>query len=56
MAKYRVLKRFRDIKNGKVYKPNTVIEMTVKRAKEAENNLKEFGGSFFKRIEEKGDE
>lgn len=49
MAKFKVLKTFRDIHTQEVYAGNTEIEMTVKRAKEVEKNL---DGSFLERIEE----
>lgn len=39
MAKYKVLKKFRDTHTRKVYKQNSEIEMTVKRADEVEKNL-----------------
>lgn len=48
MAKYKVLKKFRDIHTKEVYKPNIEIEMTVKRANEVEKNL---DGSFLLRID-----
>lgn len=48
MAKYKVLKTFRDKETREVYKPNTEIEMTVKRAEEVEKNL---DGSFLERID-----
>lgn len=50
MAKYKVLKKFRDIHTKEVYKANTEIEMTVKRADEVEKNL---DSSFLKRIDKK---
>lgn len=49
MAKFKVLKNFRDIHTNEIHKENTEIEMTVKRAKEVEKNL---DGSFLDRIEE----
>lgn len=49
MAKFKVLKNFRDIHTNEIHKENTEIEMTVKRAKEVEKNL---DGSFLERIEE----
>lgn len=49
MAKYRVLKPFRDTHTKEVYKKNETIEMTVKRAAEVEKNL---DSSFLKRVEE----
>lgn len=48
MAKFKVLKTFRDIHTQEVYTEDTEIDMTVKRAKEVEKNL---GGSFLDRIE-----
>ena len=53
MAKYRVLQRFRDIHTKEEYEPNQEIEMTVKRAKEAIENLKKYDGEFLERIDEK---
>lgn len=50
MAKYKVLKKFRDTHTKEVYKANTAIEMTVKRAEEVEKNL---DGSFLERIDNK---
>lgn len=50
MAKYKVLKQFRDIHTKKIYEPNTEIEMTVKRAEEVAKNL---DGSFLERIDNK---
>lgn len=50
MAKYKVLKKFRDKETKEVYKPNTEIEMTVKRASEVAKNL---DGSFLERIDNK---
>ncbi len=52
MAKYKVLKAFRDIHTNEVYKVNSEIEMTVKRANEVEKNL---DSSFLVRIDEKDD-
>ena len=49
MAKYKVLKQFRDIETKQVYDVNKEIEMTVKRANEVEKNL---DSSFLERIEE----
>ncbi len=49
MAKFKVLKTFRDIHTQEVYAEETEIDMTVKRAKEVEKNL---DGSFLERIEE----
>lgn len=49
MAKFKALKTFRDIHTKEIYQKGTVIDMTVKRAKEVEKNL---DGSFLERIEE----
>lgn len=48
MAKYKVLKTFRDIHTKEIYKKGTEIEMTVKRANEVEKNL---DSSFLVRID-----
>lgn len=56
MAKYRVLKRFRDKETKEVYEAGQVIEMTVKRANEAIENLKKYGGEFLERINKKQEE
>lgn len=50
MAKYQVLKTFRDIHTKEVYKPNNEIEVTVKRADEVVKNLDD---SFLVRIDNK---
>lgn len=52
MAKYKVLKTFRDIHTNEIYEPNSEIELTVKRANEVEKNL---DSSFLVRIDEKDD-
>lgn len=56
MAKYRVLKRFRDKETKEVYEAGQVIEMTIKRANEAIENLKKYGGEFLERINKKQEE
>ncbi|MFS0932115.1 hypothetical protein ACFDAA_05870 [Enterococcus casseliflavus] len=53
MAKYNVLKKFRDKETKEVYEAGTVIDMTVKRAEEVAVNL---DGSFLERVEEKKDD
>jgi hypothetical protein len=53
LAKYKVLKTFKDIHTNEVYEPNQEIEMKVTRAKEVEQNL---DGSFLSRVEENEDE
>lgn len=49
MAKYKVLKSFRDKHTKEIYEKDTTIEMTVKRASEVEKNL---DSSFLERVEE----
>lgn len=39
MAKFKVKKRFEDIKTNEVYQKNAEIEMTVKRSEEVAKNL-----------------
>lgn len=48
MAKYKVLKTFRDTYTKEVHKRNTEIEMTVKRADEVAKNLDD---SFLVRLD-----
>lgn len=50
MAKFKVLKTFRDKHTKEVYKKNSVIDITVKRADEVAKNL---DGSFLERIDKK---
>ena len=53
MAKYNVLKKFRDKETKEVYEVGPVIDMTVKRAEEVAVNLDD---SFLERVEEKKDD
>lgn len=53
MAKYKVLTTFQDVHTKEVYQEGKVIDMTVKRATEAENRLKKHGVKFFERLLEK---
>ena len=53
MAKYKVLKTFRDKYTKETYEKGQEIDMTVKRAEEAIKNLKEYGGGFLERIDNK---
>ena len=53
MAKYKVLKKFRDIHTKEIYEKDSVIDMTVKRANEVEKNL---DSSFLERIDNKKQE
>lgn len=53
MAKYNVLKKFRDKETKEFYEAGTVIDMTVKRAEEVAVNLDD---SFLERVEEKKDD
>lgn len=53
MALYKVLKKFRDIETNEIYEKDQEIEMTVKRANEAIENLKTWDGKFLERIDNK---
>lgn len=53
MAKYKVLRTFKDKYTKKVYKEGQEIEMTVKRADEAIDNLKKWDEDFLERVEDK---
>lgn len=53
MAKYKVLQPFRDKKTKERYKEGQVIDMTVKRANEAIQNLKKWDGEFLERVDDK---
>lgn len=50
MAKYKVLKDFRDIRNKTVYEADSEIELTEERAAEVNENLKD-KGTFIKLVE-----
>lgn len=52
MAKYKVTNEFRDVHTKELYTAGTEIEMTVKRAGEAEKNLAKYGKVFLERVEE----
>lgn len=49
MAKFKVLKEFRDTHTKEIYEEDSIIEMTVKRSEEVIQNL---DASFLQRIEE----
>lgn len=53
MPKYIVLQPFKDIETGEEYKAGKEIEMTVKRANEAIENLKKWDGEFLERVDSK---
>lgn len=53
MAKFKVVKKFKDKETKEVYEAGKIIEMTVKRAEEAEKNLASFGGPFLERVDKK---
>lgn len=55
MAKYKVLQSFKDISTKEKYQEGQEIEMTVKRANEAIENLKKWNGEFLERIDNKED-
>lgn len=50
MAKFKVLKTFRDKRTKEIYKKGSTIDITVKRADEVAKNL---DGSFLERIDKK---
>ena len=52
MAKFKVLKKFRNKETREMYEPKQVIDITVKRADEIKQKL---GKGFLERIEEKED-
>lgn len=52
MAKYKVLQPFRDKETKEEYKKGQVIDMTVKRANEAIQNLKKWDGEFLERVDD----
>lgn len=51
MAKYKVLKTFKDAETKDVLKKGSEIVWTVKRADKAEKALEKWGGGFLKRFE-----
>jgi hypothetical protein len=53
VAKYKVLKTFRDKYTKETYEKGQEIDMTVKRAEEAIKNLKKYDGDFLERIDNK---
>lgn len=55
MAKYKVVKPYKDLELDKKLKKNDEVEMTVKRADEVEKTLsdKGFDGPFLKRSDKK---
>lgn len=52
MAKYKILQPFEDIETKENYQIGQEIEMTVKRANEATENLKKWNGDFLERLGE----
>lgn len=55
MAKFKVVKAYKDLELDKKLKKNDEVEMTVKRAEEVESTLKAngFDGPFLKRSDKK---
>lgn len=55
MAKFKVVKPYKDLELDKKLKKNDEVEMTVKRSEEVENTLKAngFDGPFLKRSDKK---
>ncbi|WP_313469809.1 hypothetical protein [Lysinibacillus sp.] len=56
MVQYKVLQKFRNKETKEVYEVGQEIELTVKRANEAIENLKEWEGDFLERIDTKNQE
>lgn len=52
MAKYIVLRNFRDKYTKEMYKKGQEIDVTVKRAKEMEANLEKYNDKFLERVVE----
>jgi len=54
MAKFKVLKAYKDLELNKYLKKDSEVEMTVKRSEEVEETLsnKGFDGPFLERIKE----
>ncbi|QQA47897.1 hypothetical protein [Staphylococcus pseudintermedius] len=55
MAKFKVLKPYKDLELDKKLIENQEVEMTIKRSEEVEKTLSEkgFNGPFLERIQEK---
>lgn len=49
MARYKVLKQFKDVHTKEIYAPNTELDITVKRGDEIISNLDD---SYIKRLDE----
>lgn len=56
MALYKVLQMFRNRETKEVYKVGQEIELSVKRANEVIENLKDLDGEFLERIDTKNHE
>lgn len=52
MAKFKVLKEYKDKKLNKIVKAGEEIDITVKRADEINEALKSHDGPFVERVEE----
>lgn len=53
MAKYKTLKKFKDLEKNEIHEPGDEFEMTVKRAEELEKNLEKWGKDFIERTDNK---
>ena len=53
MAKYKVLKPFKDIHTKKSYQVNDRVVFDLARYKEIEKNLEAFGGGYLELVESK---
>lgn len=58
MAKFKVLKPYKDLEIGRKLEENEEVEMTIKRADEVAETLRKkgFKGKFLERIDNKKDE
>lgn len=53
MAKYKVLKKFKNKETKEVYSESQEVELTVKRAKEIQASLESYGVDFLERLDNK---
>lgn len=53
MAKFKVLKKFRGIKEERLFEVGEEVELTKKRADEINKKLKNYGGGFIEEVKDK---
>lgn len=53
MAKYKILKEFKDVHTKDIYKKGDLIEFSEERVSEIETNLEKHGGRFIEKEEKK---